>query len=687
MLPLPLSQTRNLGIISHIDAGKTTVSERILYFSGEIHRMGEVHDGEATMDWMKQEQQRGITITASATCCRWKEGWLQLIDTPGHIDFTIEVERTLRILDGAITIFSAVEGVQPQSEAVWRQADRYGLPRLCLINKMDRLGAAPLTVLQQIETRLGAKGLLMQLPLGSEHNFCGVIDLLSREQLLFNEDGKMEIQRQPLPAERRKEVEASREKLLETLADEDDAILEALLEGKDLPLSQLKEALRREVLAGRLFPVFLGAALRNIGIQPLLDAVLDYLPSPLDLPPLQANIPETEQVETIRCRPDAPLCALAFKVASNEGHKLTWARLYAGRLNVGDLVHLSNHHKSEKVSRLFRLHAQKRERLESVEAGEIVAIGGLKEVTTGNTLCSADHPLLLPGLPIPEAVVSLALEAVSHDDREKLPKVLERLQWEDPTLIVREDGETGELLISGMGELHLEIVLERLQREQGVQVRSGRPQVIYRESIGKKVRHREIYHREFEGKILHGEIDLSLRPLARGEGVQIVSKDGIDSALPRAWREGIATTLQALCQGGIITGYPCTDLEICLEAIPFVAGETSEPGLRAAAQRGGTLAVRRAAPLLLEPVMRLELSVPTEDAGRTLGGLQQKRGRIEGLQSQKEIELITAFVPLTEIFGYATELRSATHGRGSFNLSFSHYEPAPSAEQARFGLA
>jgi elongation factor G len=682
-----LNAIRNIGIISHIDAGKTTVSERILYYCGEIHRMGEVHDGSATMDWMAQEQERGITITATATTCRWRQWWINLIDTPGHIDFTIEVERSLRVLDGAVAIFSAVEGVQPQSESVWHQADRYGVPRLCLINKMDRIGADYTGVLAQLAERLRARPVLLQLPLGFESEFHGVIDLLTGQVLTFaEEDQGATVQVAPVPAELAEEVRAAREKIVEAAADFDDDILADFLEAKAISAERLQAALRRGTLACRLFPVLLGAALRNKGVQPLLDAVGAYLPSPLDTPPVAAFAAGGGEAEAVAPDAAGPLCALAFKVQSDEGRKLTYLRLYSGTLRAGEEVFNSTRNCREKIARLFRMHAHKRERLDEAGAGDIVAAAGLREALTGDTFCRPDQPLLLAGLSCPEPVISLAVEPKGVDDREKLLPALEKLQWEDPTFRVHEDAETGQTILAGMGELHLDVVVDRLAREFGVQVKTGRPQVVFRETLRCAVERRELFLREAEGRTQRGEVLLRLTPLERGAGLRLQFPEDGASALPAELQSVLRECLEQACCAGVHSGYPLTDLEVRVLEAPFQPGVTTDIGLRAAAQRGLALAAREGAPTLLEPVMALELILPGEYAGRVIGSLQQKRGRVEGVQPRGETEVIRAQVPLAETFGYMTELRSATKGRGTFTMEFSHFDQAPPETLQRFGF-
>ncbi|MGE4542825.1 MAG: elongation factor G [Pedobacter sp.] len=688
MTRLDLNKLRNIGIISHIDAGKTTVSERVLFYTGESHRLGEVHDGNAIMDWMEQEQERGITITATTTCCHWRDVRINLIDTPGHIDFTIEVERSLRVLDGALVIFSAVEGVQAQTESVWRQADRYAVPRICLINKMDRIGSDFRRVLEQMQRRFTARPVLMQLPLGIEGTFAGVVDILEGRLLTFAEDDLgATVQISEVPEALRSEVAAAREQIVEAAADFDDTILTDFLESTPVTTERIKAALRRGVLECRLFPVFLGSALRNKGIQPILDAVIDFLPSPLETPPIKAiplNHGDNPQL-LLTCDPKGPLCALAFKVLSDEGRRLTYLRVYSGTVHAGDELFNSTRGVPEKPARLFRMHAHKRERVDEVQAGDIVAAVGLKHALTGDTLCHSGQPLRLEGLRVPEPVVSLAVEPRHIEDRDKLPAALEKLLWEDPTFRMREDPDTGQTILTGMGQLHLEIITERLHREFGVEVRTGRPQVVYRETVQGKARHQEKFHRETEGRVQSGDVTLEIAPLDRGQGLRVTLPEGEGQLLPPL-REELEKCLRQACAAGMRTGYPLTDAEITVLEAPFEPGVTTEIGLRAAAQRGLSMVAAQAGVTLLEPVMALELTVPVESAGQVIGSLQQKRGRIDGLESRIETELIQAYVPLSELFDYMGELRSATKGRGTFVMEFSHYDQAPSEVQTLYGL-
>ena len=665
------------------------MSERILFYSGETRKMGEVHDGQAVMDWMPQEQERGITITASATSCNWGEFQLNLIDTPGHIDFTIEVERSVRVLDGALAIFSAVEGVQPQSELVWRQADRYGVPRVCLINKMDRPGSDYNEVLRQMAERLGARPVLIQLPIGEESGFAGVIDLLTEQALSFAEnDLGRTVLRGPVPPGAEELVRQARLQLTEAAADFDDDVMADYLEGRKVDASRLREALRRGTVACSLFPVLLGSALRNKGVQPVLDAICLYLPSPLDLPALVGRHPGTGEQEKLVCDPDRPLRALAFKVMAEEGRRLTYLRIYSGKVRAGESLLNSSRGSIERIRHLFRMHAHKREEMTEAAAGDIVAVSGCQSTLTGDTLCHPEHPLLLEGVTVPEPVVSLAVEAKRMEDRAHLLTTLEYFQWEDPTFRVHEDQETGQTILTGMGELHLEIIVDRLRREYGVQVQTGRPRVVYREALRQKVVRRELFQASGERRPEPAELLLGLTPLPRGSGVRIFLPPA-DPPLTQELMDAVEQSLLQGCLSGCRTGYPLTDLEVRVLEIPVENGAAAptEQALRGAARRGVVLAAREGEPLLLEPIMLLELEAPTEHLGKVLGSLQQKRGRVEGLDSRGGRELVRATVPLAEMFGYMTELRSATKGRGSYTMEFRGFDEAPAQVQELFGLS
>jgi elongation factor G len=687
-LPLEIGKIRNLGIISHIDAGKTTVSERVLFYSGETYKMGEVHDGQAVMDWMPQEQERGITITATTTTCSWGGYRLNLVDTPGHIDFTIEVERSVRVLDGAVAIFSAVEGVQPQSELVWRQADRYAVPRVCFINKMDRLGADYRRTLEQVSDRLKARPVLLQLPIGEEAAFSGVIDLIEEEALSFAEnDLGRTVLRGAIPEALLPEAREARLRLTEAAADFDDEVMAGFLEGKPVAAQKLRDALRKGTLACKIFPVLLGSALRNKGVQPVLDAVCHYLPSPLDVPPLSGINPATGETEAISCDPDGPLCALAFKVMAEEGRRLTYLRVYSGRMPAGANVMNSSRKANERIRHIFHMHSHKRDEITEAVAGDIVAVTGCQVTLTGDTLCDPGRPLVLEGLAVPEPVVSLAVEAKGVQDREHLISTLEYFQWEDPTFRVHEDGDTGQTILTGMGELHLEIIIDRLRREYGVNVTTGRPRVVYRETVRQEVLRRETFQRQGERRLEMAEVVLRLRPLPRGSGVKIQLPDAAAPVTPELLT-AVEQSVQESCLSGCLTGYPLTDVLVQVVEIPVEPGvpALTEPVLRTAARRGMVMAAREARPMLLEPIMALELELPVESLGRVLGSLQQKRGRVEGLDKRGELQLVRATVPLAEMFGYMTELRSATKGRGSYTMEFQRFDEAPAEVQQQYGL-
>lgn len=688
MASLELKKIRNFGIISHIDAGKTTVSERILFYAGAIHKMGEVHDGMAVMDWMDQEQSRGITITATATHCRWKDYTFNLIDTPGHIDFTIEVERSLRALDGAVAIFSAVEGVQPQSESVWRQANRYEVPRICLINKMDRIGADLDQVLEAMEAKLGAHPVLLQLPIGHEDGFSGVIDLIEQKTLLFDEkdQGKTLIE-ETIPEDMLEAVQLQRDKLIEVAADWDDEILGDFLESRPIDTQRLLAALRKGVLTCQIFPVVLGSALKNKGIQPLLNYVCELLPSPLDIPASEAIKIGSTNTIAVTTDPQAQLCCLAFKVLSDEGRKLTYLRIYSGKLKAGDSVFNSRTQGIEKVARLFRMHSHKRERIDQAVAGDIVTATGLKNVLTGDTISQADFPLQLAGLDYPEPVVSLAVEPKTIDDRDKLPLALEKLQWEDPTFRVKEDPETGQTLLTGMGELHLEVVVQRLISDFGVEVQTGRPQVVYRETLRCASQQHEIFEREIEGKQHYGEINLQVNPAERTSGLHFNLADGLLDPWPDHLAELIREQLVQACQSGPAAGYPLTDIDIKITKLPYDNTRTTELGITAAISRAMNSAFNNAKPTLLEPLMILELVAPSEYTGKVMTSLNQKRGQVEGITSKPGQDVVKATVPLLEMFGYMTELRSATKGQGSFTMEFSHFDLAPAEVLKNFNLS
>ncbi len=673
----PLHRLRNIGIISHIDAGKTTVTERILYYTRRSHKLGEVHDGEAVMDWMPQERERGITITATATTCEWNQHHITIIDTPGHVDFAIEVERSLRVLDGAVAIFAAVEGVQPQSESVWRQADRYGVPRLAFINKMDRLGADYERVLHDIRDKLAATPLLLQLPWGTEEHFRGVIDLIAMQSLLWRgDDLGMTPEIGEVPAELEAAAQAQREALVETVAEHDDELLEQYLAGEPVTAEQLRTAVRQATLAGAIVPVLLGSSLRNKGIQPLLDAVVAYLPSPADVPPM-VGLDPLDGSEVARANnAKEPLAALAFKVALDQGRRLTYLRLYAGRLEPGAAVLNSRTGTTERAARVLRMFANKRERLDQASAGEIVAVAGLKDTTTGDTICDGAQPLQFEALTIPEPVVTLAVEPMTTADQAKLAFALEKLLAEDPTLHMTFDEERDQTVLSGMGELHLEVLIRRLKDEFNLEVNVGNPQVVYRESIQGKAEVHDQFERDIAGKIQFAEATLAVQPAPNGSGIHFTSELP-ENEVPLDMVEAVQQGVRDAAFSGVVQGYPLVDVEVTLRRVVY-RSEDSTP--LAFSILGGQLlrrALEAAQPVLLEPLMRLEVLVPEAFVGNVIGSLQTRRGIIEGVETQGPLQMLIALVPLAEMFGYTTELRSASQGRGTFTMDFARYAPMP----------
>lgn len=673
----PLHRLRNIGIISHIDAGKTTVTERILYYTGRSHKLGEVHDGEAVMDWMPQERERGITISAAATTCMWNQHHITIIDTPGHVDFAIEVERSLRVLDGAVAIFAAVEGVQPQSESVWRQADRYGVPRLAFINKMDRLGADHERVIDEIRDKLAATPLLLQLPWGTEEHFRGVIDLIDMRSLLWRgDDLGMTPDIGEIPPDLEAAAQTQREVLVETLAEHDDELLEQYLAGEPVAAAQLRTAVRQATLAGAIVPVLLGSSLRNKGIQPLLDAVVAYLPSPADVPPMVGLDPRDGK-EVVRANnAKEPLAALAFKVAMDQGRRLTYLRLYSGRLEPGAAVLNSRTGTTERAARVLRMFANKRERLDHASAGEIVAVAGLKDTTTGDTICDVSHPLQFESITVPEPVVTLAVEPMTTADQAKLAFALDKLIAEDPTLHMTFDEERGQTVLSGMGELHLEVLIRRLKDDFNLEVHVGNPQVLYRESIRGEAEVHDQFEREIAGKIQFAEATLAVQPAPNGSGIHFTSEIPED-AVPLDIVEAVQRGVRDAASSGVVQGYPLVDVKVILRHVTY-RSEDSTP--LAFSILGGQLlrrALEAAQPVLLEPLMRLEVLVPEAFVGNVIGGLQTRRGIIESVDTQGPLQMLTALVPLAAMFGYTTELRSSSQGRGTFTMDFARYAPVP----------
>jgi elongation factor G len=673
----PLTRIRNIGIMAHIDAGKTTTTERILYYTGVSYKLGEVHEGSAVMDWMEQEQERGITITSAATTCFWREHRINLIDTPGHVDFTIEVERSLRVLDGAVAVFDAVGGVEPQSETVWRQADRYAIPRLAFINKMDRVGADPERCFQMMIDRLGAKPVFIQLPWGREENFQGLIDVLSGEAITFDEGtlGRL-LNRGPVPADLAPTLADYRQRLIEALAETDDAVMESYLEGRDLPLATLKAALRRATLNQSLVPVLCGSAFKNKGIQPLLDAVVDYLPAPTDVPPITGTNARGES-EPRPADEKGPFTALAFKLMTDPyvGH-LTFLRVYSGQAGTGDTLLNVNKNKKEKIGRLLKMHANQREEIKTMQAGDIVAVVGLKNTTTGDSLCTAQAPLLLETLDIPTPVISIAIEPKTKADLDKLGVSLQRLVAEDPSFQVRTDEEIGQTLISGMGELHLEIIVDRLIREFNVGATVGPPQVAYKETLTREVKSEGKYVRQSGGRGQYGHVWLEVYPREAGAGFLFENKI-VGGVVPKEYVPAVEKGVVEAMSGGVLAGYPLVDIGVRLVDGSYHEVDSSERAFHFAASMGLKDAALKAQPVLLEPLMEVEVVTPEEFIGEVMGDLTSRRGKILGLENRGKARLIKAQAPMAEMFGYATSIRSQTQGRATFTLQFSHYEKVP----------
>jgi elongation factor G len=679
-----LDKVRNLGVVAHIDAGKTTVTERFLFYSGRIHKIGEVHEGDTQMDWMPEERQRGITITAAATTFSWKGCELHLIDTPGHVDFTIEVERSLRVLDGAVVVFSAVDGVEPQSETVWHQADKFHVPRVSFINKMDRVGADWLNVVEQMKTRLGARPAPVQIPVGFEDAFRGVVDLVAMKQILFSGDQEDPPEEGEIDPQLHDEAQAAREKLVEVVADVDDAIAEKYLAGEPVDGESLRAAIRRACVAQKIVPVLVGTALRNKGIQPLLDAVVDYLPSPLEVPPVKGVRLGTEEVVTRGPEDKAPLAALAFKVAMFEGRKTVFLRIYSGSLGVGDDVYNARLKKAEKVARLFLVHADRRERIDRVSAGWIVAAMGLRDCATGDTLSSPKDPLLLERIDTYEPVISAAVEVVNTIDKEKLEQALQKMVDEDPTFRVRVDDETGETIISGMGELHLEVMHDRIEREYGVPTRMGRPQVVHRETVvGEGVGEGRIerVNPEDDTDLIFGAATVRVRALPRGAGVKV--KEAVPPPppdMPRPLAAKMSMAIAAAVAGvkeGVVTGpegYPVQDMEAIVIGVEPRETVKSDVGWRIAGQTALRRAIQAAGPAMLEPIMDVEVVVPEEFLGAVVGDLSARRAQIEDVGFRGKLRTVSAKLPLKALFGYSTAVRSASQGRATFTMRFAKFD-------------
>jgi elongation factor G len=682
-----LDRIRNIGIMAHIDAGKTTTTERILYYAGRTYKLGEVHEGTATMDWMEQEQERGITITSAATFCQWQRNddvyQINIIDTPGHVDFTVEVERSLRILDGAVTLLDAVGGVEPQTETVWRQADRYNVPRVVFVNKMDRVGSDFDRCLTMMRERLGAKAFPVQYPLGSGELFTGLIDIVRQVEVVYDEDSKgVKWEEGPVPEAFREKVAQLRHELVEAAVEHDEELLHKYLEGEDLSEDEIRSVVREATIRGELVPVFCGAAFKNKGIQRLLDGILDYLPSPLDVPAIQGHLPHHDETFVERSADDEePFSALAFKIATDPYvGKLTFFRVYSGVLKGGSHVHNSTKNRKERIGRLLQMHANKREEIDEVRAGDIAAAIGLKHTRTGDTLCREDSPIILEVMRFPEPVISVAIEPKTKADQDRLATALQKLSEEDPTFHVRSDPDTGQTIISGMGELHLEVLVDRMKREFNVEANIGRPQVAYRETVRERAESVEgKFVRQSGGRGQFGHVVINLEPLEPGHG--FVFEDMIvGGSIPREYIGSVEDGVKGALENGVLAGYPVVDVKVELVDGSFHEVDSSEMAFKIAGSMAFKAAVERAKPVLLEPVMDVEVVTPAEYMGDVVGDINSRRGKVGGMAQRRDAQLIGASVPLAEMFGYATTMRSLSQGRAVYSMQFSHYEQVPKSK-------
>ncbi len=672
---VPLERVRNIGIAAHIDAGKTTTTERILFYSGLVHKMGEVHEGTAVTDWMAQERERGITITAAAISTSWKDHQINIIDTPGHVDFTIEVERSMRVLDGVIAVFCSVGGVQPQSETVWRQADRYSVPRIVFVNKMDRTGANFYKVYDQVRDRLKANAVAIQIPIGSEADFQGLVDLVTMRAYIHKDDMGKEVDETDVPEDLMELAQTYREKMLEAVAETDDELMEKYLEGEEISEAEVAKALRKGTISGQIVPLICGSAFKNKGVQKLLDAVVEYLPAPPEVPPIQGTLPNGETA--LRYADDtAPLSALAFKIMADPYGRLTFVRVYSGVLKKGSYVLNATKDKKERISRLIVLRADDRIEVDELRAGDLGAALGLKDTLTGDTICEEDSPIILESLFVPEPVISVAVEPKTKQDMEKLSKALQSLSEEDPTFRVRIDPETNQTVIAGMGELHLEILVDRMKREFKVEAEVGAPQVAYRETIRKSVKAEGKFIRQSGGKGQFGHVVIQLEPGEPGTGFEFVSKI-VGGSVPKEYIGPAENGMKEACESGILAGYPVIDVKVTMVDGSYHEVDSNEMAFKIAGSMAIKEAVMKASPVLLEPMMKVEAEVPEDFIGNVIGDLNSRRGQIEGQDTEQGTAKVTAKVPLAEMFGYATDIRSKTQGRGIFTMEFSHYEEVP----------
>lgn len=679
-----LEKTRNIGIIAHIDAGKTTTTERILFYTGILHKMGEVHEGGATMDWMAQEKERGITITSAATTCHWKNHRINIIDTPGHVDFTVEVERSLKVLDGAVTVLSAKSGVEPQSETVWRQAERYHVPRMVYVNKMDIIGADFYNVLKMMVERLNAHPVAIQIPIGSEDTFQGLIDLIKMKAVIYEEDYTKEPEAVEIPAEYKEKAEEYRQKMLDSVAETDDELMMKYLEGEELTEEEIKAAIRKATIACEITPVVCGSSYKDKGIQPMLDAVVDYMPAPVDIPAIKGINPDTNEEDKRESSDEEPFAALAFKIMADPFvGKLAFFRVYSGTLNAGSYVFNSTKGKKERIGRILQMHANNRKEIEVVYSGDIAAAVGLKDTTTGDTLCDENHPIILESMEFPDPVISVAVEPKTKADQEKMGIALQKLAEEDPTFRVRTDAETGQTIISGMGELHLDIIVDRMSREFKVDCKVGKPQVAYRETIRKTVKSEGKFVRQSGGKGQYGHCWIELIPQDPGEGFSFESKI-VGGAIPKEYIGPIENGIKEAMENGVVAGYPMVDIKAIVYDGSYHEVDSSEMAFKVAGSMAFKAGALKANPVLLEPYVKVEVTVPEEYMGDVMGDVSSRRGRIEGMEPQNGgVQLIKAYVPLAEMFGYSTDLRSSTQGRGTYSMEVDHYEPVPKSIQEK----
>ena len=672
----PLERTRNIGIMAHIDAGKTTTTERILFYTGKVHKIGETHEGAATMDWMAQEQERGITITSAATTCFWNNNRINIIDTPGHVDFTVEVQRSLRVLDGSVTVLAARGGVQPQTETVWRQADKYGVPRMVYVNKMDITGANFMLCVDQLKNRLHANAIPIQLPIGAEDNFQGIVDLIKMRAFIHKDDLGKDVEECDIPEDMKEEAEKFRTQMIESVAEQDEELMMKYLEGEELTEEEIKKGLRKGTIANTIVPVTCGSSYKNKGVQELLDAIVDYMPSPIDIPHIKGTDLDGNEVE-VKTSDKEPFAALAFKIATDPFvGKLCFFRVYSGSLETGSTVLNSNKDKKERIGRILQMHSNHRQDIDKVYAGDIAAAVGIKNVTTGDTLCDMDHPVILEQMEFPDPVIDIAIEPKDKVAQEKMGIALSKLAEEDPTFKVHTNHETGQTIIAGMGELHLDIIVDRLKREFKVECNVGKPQVAYKETIREKVRVQGKFIRQSGGKGQYGDVWFEMEPLEPGKGIEFESKI-VGGAVPKEYVKPIEQGMREAAETGILAGYPVTDFKVSLVDGSYHEVDSSEMAFKIAAAMAFKEGMKQGKAVILEPIMKVEIVVPEEYMGDVIGDVNSRRGRLEGMENVDGTQEIHSFIPLSEMFGYATELRSRTQGRGTYSMEPSHYEEVP----------